>query len=201
MRIIAGEYRSRTLEAPAGLATRPTSDRLRETLFNVLTAGNPDALVGTVWMDLYAGTGAVGIEALSRGAKQVLFVENSARAVKVIGRNLSSLEIADSYRILSDELSAIFWRLEKEHFTADVVFLDPPYAKREAYEETLTALAESSVVWAMSLVIAEHEKKFDLGSDFGSLRRVRKLVQGDSAVSFYRIGGQPDLNAKRISEG
>ena len=84
MRVIAGKYRGRPLRSLRGMDIRPTSDRLRETLFNVLTGGNPEALAGSVWLDLFAGTGAVGIEALSRGAKQVYFVETSAAAVKVI---------------------------------------------------------------------------------------------------------------------
>jgi 16S rRNA (guanine(966)-N(2))-methyltransferase RsmD len=196
MRVIAGKYRGRPLRTISGTDIRPTSDRLRETLFNVLTAGNPDALAGTVWLDIFAGTGAVGVEAFSRGARQVLFVERSPKAVGVIERNLKNLEITEGFRILCEDFPGILWRLKREHFTADVVFLDPPYAMREAYEQTLTALAESSVVWAMTLVIAEHEKKFDPGEEFGSLRRIRKLVQGDSALSFYRIGGQPDINEK-----
>ncbi len=167
---------------------------MRETLFNVLTAGNPAALEGSVWLDLFAGTGAVGIEALSRGAKQVYFVETSAAAVKLIEQNLQSLGIVAGYKILRDDLSGVLWRLQREHVAADVVFLDPPYRMQRAYEETLTALAESSLVWAMSLVVAEHEKKFDPGDEFGSLRRVRKLVQGNGALSFYRIGGRPDLS-------
>jgi 16S rRNA (guanine(966)-N(2))-methyltransferase RsmD len=167
---------------------------LRETLFNVLTAGNPEALEGTVWLDLFAGTGAVGIEALSRGARQVYFVETSPAAAKVIEQNLQSLGIEQGYRILRDDLAGILWRLKREHVSADVVFLDPPYRMQQAYEGTLTALADSSLVWAMSLVIAEHEKKFDPGSEFKSLMRVRKLVQGNAALSFYRIGGPPDLN-------
>jgi 16S rRNA (guanine966-N2)-methyltransferase len=195
VRIVAGKFGGRTLRSSTGMGTRPTSDRLRETLFNVLTAGNPEALAGTVWLDLFAGTGAVGIEALSRGAKQVLFVETSPKAAKLIEQNLSNLEIGDGYRILNDDLYGILWRLKKEHFVADVVFLDPPYHMQDAYERTLTALADSAMVWAMSLVIAEHDKKFDPGNEFGPLRRVRKLVQGNSAISFYRIGGQPDLNA------
>ncbi len=195
MRVIAGKYRGRPLRSLRGLDVRPTSDRLRETLFNVLTAGNPDALAGTVWLDLFAGTGAVGIEALSRGAKQAYFVESSAPAAKVIEQNLQSLGIADGYKILRDDLAGVLWRLQREHVAADVVFLDPPYRMQPAYEETLTALADSALVWAMSLVIAEHEKKFDPGAEFGSLRRVRKLTQGNSALSFYRIGGLPDLNS------
>jgi 16S rRNA (guanine966-N2)-methyltransferase len=194
MRVIAGKYRGRPLRSLGGTDTRPTSDRLRETLFNVLTAGNPAALEGTVWLDLFAGTGAVGIEALSRGAQQVCFVETSPRAAKVIEQNLQSLKIENGYRILRDDLAGVLWHLQREHIAADVVFLDPPYRMRSAYEQTLAALADSSVVWAMSLVIAEHEKKFIPGPEFGSLRRVRKLEQGNSALSFYRIGGRPDLN-------
>jgi 16S rRNA (guanine966-N2)-methyltransferase len=194
MRVVAGKYRGRPLRSSGGMDIRPTSDRLRETLFNVLTAGNPEALTGSVWLDVFAGTGAVGIEALSRGARQVYFVENSARAAKLIEQNLKSLEILDGYKVLRDDLLGVLWRLQREHIAADVVFLDPPYRLQYAYEKTLTALAESSLVWAMTLVIAEHEKKFDPGEEFGSLRRVRKLLQGNSALSFYRIGGRPDLN-------
>jgi 16S rRNA (guanine(966)-N(2))-methyltransferase RsmD len=193
MRVIAGKFRGHPLRSLSGIDIRPTSDRLRETLFNVLTAGNPAALEGTVWLDLFAGTGAVGIEALSRGARQVLFVETAARAANLIERNLKSLEIAEGYRILREDLSGVLWRLKREHVAADVVFLDPPYRMQQAYQQTLAALADSSLVWAMSLVIAEHEKKFDPGEEFGSLRRTRKLVQGNAALSFYRIGGQPDL--------
>jgi 16S rRNA (guanine(966)-N(2))-methyltransferase RsmD len=193
MRVIAGKYRGRPLRSLAGADIRPTSDRLRETLFNVLTAGNPQALEGSVWLDLFAGTGAVGIEALSRGAKQVYFVETSPAAAKLIERNLQSLGIAEGYGILRDDLSGMLWRLQRDHVVADLVFLDPPYRMRQAYEETLMALADSSLVWAMSLVVAEHEKRFDPGEEFSSLRRTRKLIQGNTALSFYRIGGRPDL--------
>jgi 16S rRNA (guanine966-N2)-methyltransferase len=198
MRIIAGKYRGRQLRSLRGTHIRPTSDRLRETLFNVLTAGNPDALQNTIWLDLFAGTGAVGIEALSRGAGKVYFVESSSAAAKLIEQNLRSLEISKSFKILRDDLAGVVWRLQREHFVADVVFLDPPYGMRNTYEETLTVLANSSLVWAMSLVVAEHDKKFDPGNAFGPLRRIRTLTQGNSSLSFYQIGGQPDLNKSRI---
>jgi 16S rRNA (guanine966-N2)-methyltransferase len=195
MRVIAGKYRGRLLRSLRGTDIRPTSDRLRETLFNVLTPGDPQALEGTVWVDLFAGTGAVGIEAISRGAKQVYFVDTLAAAAKLIEQNLQSLGIASGYKILRDDLPGVLWRLQRQHVVADLVFLDPPYRMQSAYEEALTALADSSVVWAMSLVVAEHEKKFDPGDEFGPLRRTRKLVQGNAALSFYRIGGRPDLSA------
>jgi 16S rRNA (guanine966-N2)-methyltransferase len=193
MRVIAGKYRSRPLRAPRGMDIRPTSDRLRETLFNVLTAGNPTALEGTVWLDLFAGTGAVGIEALSRGAKQVYFVESSVAAAEVIRENLRSLDIVSGFKVFHEEWARAFWRMEREHVAADVVFIDPPYQMRDAYRETLRVLAESPVVWAMSMVIAEHEKKFDPGGDFGPLRRFRRIVQGNAALSFYRMGSAADL--------
>jgi 16S rRNA (guanine966-N2)-methyltransferase len=193
MRVIAGKYRSRPLRSLRGTDIRPTSDRLRETMFNVLTAGNPAALEGSVWLDLFAGTGAVGIEALSRGAKQVYFVESSAAAAEVIRSNLKSLDIVSGFKLLHDQLPHAFWRMEREHVAADVVFIDPPYQMKDAYRETLRMLAESPVVWAMSMVIAEHEKQFDPGEEFGPLRRFRKLLQGSAALSFYRMGSASDV--------
>jgi 16S rRNA (guanine966-N2)-methyltransferase len=188
MRIIAGKYRSRPLGSLRGMDVRPTSDRLRETLFNVLSSGNANALEGVVLLDLFAGTGAVGIEALSRGAKQVYFVESSAAGVALIQKNLDSLEITSGFRILHAELPQALWRMEREHAAADIVFIDPPYRMKDAYHKTLVALADSPVLWAMSVVIAEHEKQFDPGDEFGPLVRFRKLVQGSAALSFYRRG-------------
>src|SRR5437762_14177096 len=100
MRVIAGKYGSRPLYSQRGMNIRPTSDRLRETLFNVLTAGNPAALTGTAWIDLYAGTGAVGIEALSRGAAMVYFVESSSKAAELVQKNLQSLRIAAGFGVM-----------------------------------------------------------------------------------------------------
>jgi len=112
MRVIAGKYRSRQLHSLPGLELRPTADRLRETLFNVLTAGNPDALQGSVWFDLYAGTGAVGIEALSRGASMVLFVESDIHAAELIRKNLASLEITAGFQVLQQDSIRALRRLE-----------------------------------------------------------------------------------------
>ncbi|HEX6821594.1 MAG TPA: 16S rRNA (guanine(966)-N(2))-methyltransferase RsmD [Candidatus Sulfotelmatobacter sp.] len=195
MRVIAGKYRSRPLHSLRGMDVRPTLDRLRETLFNVLTAGNPKALEGSVWLDLFAGSGAIGIEALSRGAKEVYFVENSHAAAEAIRGNLKNLGIAQGSHIVEDDLPRAFWRMERQKIAADVVFIDPPYRMKEAYPATLRALADSSLIWAMSVVIAEHEKKFDPGGEFGALRRFRLLVQGSIALSFYRMG---NVNEVRV---
>ncbi len=186
MRVIGGQYRRRTLRSLPGLEIRPTADRLRETLFNVLCAGDPAALVESVWLDLYAGTGAVGIEALSRGARMVYFVESSKAAAELIAGNLKSLGIAHGFQIVKVEAGKALKQLEATGNVADYVFLDPPYSMQDEYTKTLAALAESKLLRERSLVIAEHEKRFDPGEGFGELRRYRKLVQGDAALSFYR---------------
>jgi len=187
MRVIAGKYRSRPLRSLRGMDLRPTADRLRETLFNVLTAGNPAALEDTVWLDLYAGTGAVGIEALSRGADMVYFVESSARAAELVRQNLRSLRAVQGFKVVKQEVVRALPGLEAEDVAADFVFLDPPYRLEEAYRKTLESLAPSRLLKTGAVVIAEHQKKFDPGEAFAPLRRYRKLEQGDAALSFYRI--------------
>src|SRR5579864_2003250 len=187
MRIIAGKYRSRQLRSLRDLDLRPTSDRLRETLFNVLTAGNPDALTGSVWLDLFAGTGAVGIEALSRGAAMAYFVESSKRAADLIKLNLKTLGISNGFEILQKQALRGIAELERKQFSPNFIFLDPPYRLHEAYRETLERLSDSTVS-QNALIIAEHDKKFDPGEEFGPLRRTRKLEQGDAGLSFYKSG-------------
>jgi 16S rRNA (guanine966-N2)-methyltransferase len=187
MRVIAGKYRSRPLRSLRGMDIRPTSDRLRETLFNVLCAGNPSALKGSSWLDLFAGTGAVGIEALSRGAAQVDFVESSPKAARLIEQNLSSLGIKDGVQVIHADVLTELRRFQGANRVADFVFLDPPYRMQAAYRDTLDFLAKSSLLGRESTVIAEHDRKSDPGEVFGQLRRYRKLEQGDAALSFYRL--------------
>ena len=186
MRVIAGQYRRRTLRSLPGLEIRPTADRLRETLFDVLCSGNPEALADSTWFDLYAGTGAVGIEALSRGARMVHFVESSKAAAELIAANLKSLGISQGFQILRVDAAKALRQFEASAIGADYVFLDPPYSMQDEYAKTLMALAQSELLSRRGLVIAEHEKRFDPGEAFGKLRRYRKLTQGDKALSFYR---------------
>src|SRR5574341_34234 len=186
MRVIAGKFRGRPLRSLKGLDLRPTSDRLRETLFDVLTGGEPERLGGTVWLDLFAGTGAVGIEALSRGAANVYFVESSKKAAALIHANLKSLAIAGGFEVLSMTAAAALRRLESKNVACDFCFLDPPYRIEQAYAETLELLSGSPLLHGRSLVIAEHEKRFAPGDAVGALARYRILKQGDAALSFYR---------------
>jgi 16S rRNA (guanine966-N2)-methyltransferase len=186
MRVIAGKYRSRRIASISGMEVRPTADRLRETLFNVLTAGNPAALKDTVWIDFFAGTGAVGIEAISRGAAMVYFAESAARQAELVHKNLTSLGIDAGFEILRSDVLRALQILQSRAVNADYIFLDPPYRMLEQYALTLDALSRSTLLHLESVVIAEHAKKSVLQDVYGELTRYRMLVQGDAALSFYR---------------
>jgi 16S rRNA (guanine(966)-N(2))-methyltransferase RsmD len=183
MRVIAGKYRSRLLRSLKGQRLRPTSDRLRETLFNILGS----AVGGATFVDLFAGTGAVGIEALSRGARHVIFVEQHAPAVALIRRNLESLGIGTEAEILGMDVARAIERLEARHVHAQFIFLDPPYAADVEYESTLEALGESPLVAPDGRVIVEHLRKRELSERAGDLELARVVEQGDAALSFYRL--------------
>ncbi|HUS19865.1 MAG TPA: 16S rRNA (guanine(966)-N(2))-methyltransferase RsmD [Terriglobales bacterium] len=183
MRVIAGKFRSRKLATPPGVTTRPTSDRLRETLFNVLAP----ALADTVFLDLYAGSGAVGIEALSRGARQVYFAESDRKAARAIRDNLKSLRLEEGVELLEREVMPAVRLLDAQAVRCDIVFLDPPYGAHGAYEQVLGFLSQSRLLHAETIVIAEHDKHFDPGNTMGALARYRTLKQGDAVLSFYRL--------------
>jgi 16S rRNA (guanine966-N2)-methyltransferase len=210
VRIIAGSLRSRTLEAPPGAATRPTSDRLRETLFNVIAP----RIEGAAFLDLYAGSGAVGMEALSRGAAQVEFVERAPAALKVLRGNLERLGIRPGFRIHACAVGATLRRMVAASENAgdvvshpsrknkdaarvghpadtgvkfDLIYLDPPWDDAREYAATLGLLGGSAagLLGAGAVVIAEHRRKERLEDRYGSLGRTRLLEQGDAALSFY----------------
>jgi 16S rRNA (guanine(966)-N(2))-methyltransferase RsmD len=188
VRIIAGTLRSRSLQAPPGLATRPTSDRLRETLFNVLAP----RIRGAAFLDLYAGSGAVGMEALSRGADRVTFVERAPAALAVLRGNLAKLGLTAGFRIQPSSVGAFLRRLPTGQAAAfEVVFLDPPYDAAQEYESTLNLLGAppAGLLAPGALVIAEHRRKERLEDAYGSLERTRLLEQGDASLSFYAVGG------------
>ena len=163
MRVIAGKFRSRPLHSLRGMDLRPTADRLRETLFNVLGAGNAAAFEGKVWFDLCAGTGAVGIEALSRGAAKVYFVESSTAAASLIRRNLDSLGVESGFEVLKEDVARALRQLEARNITADFIFLDPPYRLEKIYAQVLQLLSQSTLLAPDAVVVAEHDKRFDPG--------------------------------------
>ncbi|MBI1737696.1 MAG: 16S rRNA (guanine(966)-N(2))-methyltransferase RsmD [Acidobacteria bacterium] len=182
MRVIAGKFGSRTLKGPRGQALRPTSDRLRETLFNILGAAVEDS----VFVDAYAGTGAVGIEALSRGAKRAVFIEKHRTAVALIRKNLAVLGIEQDAEVLpTDAVKGLTW-LANEGMRADFIFMDPPYADATEYARVLEFLGTFSLLAPGGRVIVEHEKRRKLAEKMGKLMRVRTVEQGDGVLSFYQ---------------
>ena len=191
MRVIAGEFRSRPLTAPRGRATRPTSDRLRETLFNILAASVPQS----VFVDLYAGTGAVGIEALSRGAAAVYFAETAAPALAALRANLHTLGIAERCRVETRGALPLLHTLAKQGVRAGIVYVDPPYADAPAYQETLALLASLPVLARDARVVVEHSSHAPAPQAPAALIAYRTLRQGDAQVTFYRVASAGGENA------
>jgi len=172
MRVIGGEFRSRRLRSIPGAATRPTPDRLRETLFNILAP----RLAGITFLDAYAGTGAVGIEALSRGAGHALFLERSRAALGALRGNLASLGLEARATVVAGPVLLTLPRCR-----ADIVFLDPPYDLELEYASALELLGAAPP----GLVVVQHSVRRLLPEVSGELRRARTVRQGDNALSFY----------------
>lgn len=178
MRVIGGEFRSRKLKSMPGLEVRPTPDRLREALFNVLSR----RIGGTVFLDAYAGTGAVGIEAVSRGAAKAIFIEKNRAAAELIEENIGALGIADRCRVLRGAVALLLPR-----YPADIVFLDPPYTQEKEYDAAMEILGAAPP----PLVIVQHASRFQPAAAYGGLSRTRILKQGDNSLSFYEPSTSP----------
>ena len=208
MRVIGGEFRSRRLKSIPGLATRPTPDRLRETLFNILAP----RIEGSTFLDGYAGTGSVGIEALSHGARHAFFLERSRGALEVIRENLAALGLEPRATVVAGPVL-----LTLSRYPADIVFFDPPYELEREYTALLDALGrcgagsqpadrrprrstgrrpedavhEGPQASLSPLAVIQHSIHCALPDAHGNLRRSRIVKQGDNALSFYAVGGGP----------
>jgi 16S rRNA (guanine(966)-N(2))-methyltransferase RsmD len=179
VRVISGKFKSRRLKGtpPAGL--RPTSDKLKETVFNIL-AGR---IEGATFLDGCAGMGAIGIEAISRGAAFVYFVEQSHKACRMIRDNLQLLEVADGFALVQMDLAKALKSIATS--SIDIAFVDPPYERDDIYDACLNLFGGSSLLAPGGILIIEHSKRKQLPDEAGSLRKIRSLVQGDAALAFY----------------
>src|SRR6185369_13470668 len=178
MRVIGGEFRSRAIKSLPGLDVRPTPDRLRETLFNILAP----RIEGAIFLDAYAGTGAVGIEALSRGARHAFFLEKNRHAIEAIRQNLAALKVEARATVVTGPVL-----LTLPRYSADIVFLDPPYDSEREY----TAAFELLTAAPPALTIVQHSVRLALREETEKLRRTRVVKQGDNALSFY-VAQEPE---------
>jgi len=181
MRVIAGQFRGRVLKSPVGSKTRPTSDRLRETLFNIIA---PRIDSDTRFLDMCAGTGAVGIEALSRGVGFVTFVDKSRRSCELVEKNLDVLEVPENQTEVFG-LSAETFAARKHELSWDIVFFDPPYDFEYGLVLIEVADASTNMISEGGLFIVEHHAKNEMPDVIGDMRRWRIVKQGESHLSFY----------------
>jgi 16S rRNA (guanine966-N2)-methyltransferase len=182
MRIIAGQFRSRHLKAAPPPGTRPTSDKLRETLFNILG----ESVRGCTFLDGCAGVGAIGIEAISRGAETVVFADQSRKATRMIRENLKSLQVEKGFQVLEMDLLHALDVCGRHGIVFDIAFVDPPYEREHIYEDALEHFGSRSLLAPGGTLILEHSRRMSMPEAAGILMRTRTLQQGDSTLSFYR---------------
>ncbi len=178
MRIISGQFKSRQLPAAPPPGTRPTSDKLRETLFNILG----ETVRGCTFLDGCAGVGAIGIEAISRGAAKVVFVDQSRKATGMIRKNLESLGIGGGFKILEMDLAKALNICARDGIAFDIAFVDPPYDREHIYKDAL----DHPLLSADGVLVLEHSKRVTMPESAGNLGQARTLQQGDSVLAFYR---------------
>jgi len=179
VRVISGKYKSRRLRGSPPSGTRPTSDKLKETLFNILGG----SVAASTFLDGCAGTGGIGIEALSREAAFVYFVEQSRNGCRIIQENLRDLKVSEGFKILHMDLTRALDAIETP---LEVAFVDPPYDREDIYEKCLNRFGSGSLLAPDGLLIFEHSKRKQLPNTAGQLRKIRSLVQGDAALAFYQ---------------
>jgi 16S rRNA (guanine966-N2)-methyltransferase len=180
MRVIAGIYKGRRLKTLEGLSVRPTSDRLRETLFNILAP----RIEGGHFADVCAGSGAVGIEALSRGARHVTFIESSLKAARIISENLRNCGIREGFRVINRDALRALKNLEKSQF--DVIYFDPPY-NSEIYTPVMWLIAKQDLLAEGGVLIVEHRRQTPLLPNYDRLRPYRQVAQGESLLTFFGV--------------
>jgi len=181
MRIVAGKYKSRFINMPKGVKIRPTQDRVREAIFNILSR----RCIGAKVLDLYSGSGALGIEALSRGAGEAIFVDNNKKCIKTIKGNLNSLNTEYNYKVSQTDAFRFIKLCSAKKLRFDLIFLDPPYHK-DMVEKALIELDKCDIITRSGVVIAENFKKDKIPESLNNLKLIRQNAYGDTMISFYK---------------
>lgn len=182
MRVISGEFRGRNLEQLVGMEIRPTSDRVKESLFNILGT----RLIDCAFLDLFAGTGGIGIEAYSRGASRVVFIDESAKSIKILKSNLDKLGISEKVEVHNTDYLNAINKLAYDNKKFDIIFIDPPYLK--GYEQNaLTQISECKMLADEGIIIVEHDLKDKMPESTGKLKLTRQNKYGNTMLSFYGL--------------
>lgn len=185
MRVIAGDARGRQLIAPKSLRVRPTADRVKEALFSMLVSRLGEFSEMRV-LDIFAGTGNLGIEALSRGASYAVFIDSHRESAEIIRKNLEITRYSDKARVVvQDATGALKW-LARDEAPFHLVFLDPPYHEGQT-ESVLEKLSESPLIDQGTTIVAEFSSKEDIPRQFGRLQETERRIYGDTAISFFTI--------------
>lgn len=185
MRVIAGEYRGRRLDRIEGMEIRPTSDKVKESLFNMLG----EAVIDCSFLDLFGGTGGIGIEALSRGAKHVVFIDAGIKSIKVLKGNLEHLNIREGAEVFHTDYETAIKKLHKYNKQFDIIFIDPPYSLGMA-QNALVCIEANPILAQDGLIIVEHDSRDDMPHRVGRLALYRVKQYGNTSLSFYSIDKQ-----------
>jgi RNA methyltransferase, RsmD family len=182
LRIISGDAKGRRLVSPLGNETRPTSDRVKESLFNILGDRVPDSSV----LDLFAGTGNLGLEALSRGASHCIFIDNSRESIKVVNQNIDILKYRDYCEVYDKDALSALNILSKRDIRFNIIFLDPPYHK-EIVPQCLEKIELLKLLSSNGIIVAEHDIRDEIPERIGTLCLIKKYIYRDTALSLYWI--------------
>lgn len=190
MRVIAGLAKGKRLKAPAGLNTRPVTDMIKEALFNVLG----DSVKGSLFLDLFAGSGSVGIEALSRGAKQVVFIDNSVPAVKTIKENICNCGFKEGFSIYRNDVFKALSILFQQGYKFDIIYIDPPFTVDEIFDRIICHLDETPMLTQYGKIILRTRRKKQINVRLHALEEYRTNNYGESALHYYRMNKEVKLN-------
>ncbi len=183
MRVIAGTAKGRTIEAPAGLDTRPVTDKIRQSLFNIWQFDIP----GSRFLDLFSGSGSMGIEALSRGAERSVMVEKRKDAADIIRKNLNSLGLMTNAVVLQEDVFDAVKRLERKGEKFDTIYLDPPYTVDEIFEPVMELMGQTELLDPEGVLVIRTRKEKEMKDRYGNLEKYREKVYGISRAHFYRM--------------
>lgn len=182
MRVIAGYARGKRLKAPSGLHTRPITDMIKEALFNVW---GPDIFKAKV-LDLFAGSGSVGIEALSRGAAQTVFVDNDKNAIKTIGENLKNCGFENGYELYHNDVFRALDILARSRRCFDYIYVDPPFTNDHIFDQVMIVLGKAELLDHEGILVIRTRRQRELENSFGKLTKYREKNYGESTLHYYR---------------